>query len=132
MFNGSNISMVKNQIGSMNRVLRVVEIIHNGCVLRSLLSPQKKTKINLSTITLFVPFRFIKIFRRFKDTKCKCIFIYIYICFARDLKLQSFFCIGYFILIFYGINFAFSLESFRCSFMDKFLKLFNIKFLVTK
>lgn len=124
--------MVKNQIGSMNRVLRVVEIIHNGCVLRSLLSPQKKTKINLSTITLFVPFRFIKIFRRFKDTKCKCIFIYIYICFARDLKLQSFFCIGYFILIFYGINFAFSLESFRCSFMDKFLKLFNIKFLVTK
>lgn len=128
MFNRSNISMVKNQIGSMNRVLRVVEIIHNGCVLRSLLSPQKKTKINLSTITLFVPFRFIKIFRR----HCKCIFIYIYICFARDLKLQSFFCIGYFILIFYGINFAFSLESFRCSFMDKFLKLFNIKFLVTK
>lgn len=53
-------------------------------------------------------------------------------CFARDLKLQSFFCIGYFILIFYGINFAFSLERFRYSFMDKFLKLFNIKFLVTK
>lgn len=29
MFNRSDISMAKNQIGSMNRVLRVVEIIDN-------------------------------------------------------------------------------------------------------
>lgn len=65
--------MVKNQIGSMNRVLRVVEIIHNGCVLRSLLPPPKKTKI-----TLFVPFRFIKIFRRFKDTVNVYLYIFIY------------------------------------------------------
>lgn len=70
--------MIKNQIGSMNRVLRVVEIIHNGCVSRSLLPSQKKTKINLSTITLFVSFKFIKIFRRFKDTIN--VYLYIFIC----------------------------------------------------
>ena len=40
MFNRSNISMAKNRIGSMNRVLRVIEIIDNGCISRS----QKKKK----------------------------------------------------------------------------------------
>lgn len=35
MFNRSDISMAKNRIGSMNRVLRVIEIIDNGCVSKS-------------------------------------------------------------------------------------------------
>lgn len=41
MFNRSDISMAKNRIGSMNRVLRVIEIIDNGCVSKS----KKKKKI---------------------------------------------------------------------------------------
>lgn len=44
MFNRSNISMAKNRIGSMNRVLRVIEIIDNGCISRS---QKKKKKLKL-------------------------------------------------------------------------------------
>lgn len=84
MFNRSDISMAKNQIGSMNRVLRVVEIIDNGYISR--FQKKKNTKINLSSITLFIPFKFIKIFKKYK-----CIFIYTYMCFWRFRIAKYFF-----------------------------------------
>lgn len=43
MFNRSDISMAKNQIGSMNRVLQIVEIIDNGYISRF----QKKKTLKL-------------------------------------------------------------------------------------
>lgn len=75
MFNRSDISMAKNRIGSMNRVLRVIEIIDNGCISRS--QKKKKTKINLSSITLFIPFKFIKIFK--KNIINIYLYIYLYV-----------------------------------------------------